>query len=277
MNIVFDFSDFGALVALVIPSLLVAGLLGILGGLVSTLVIQRDSSFAVHGISELSFAGASIALLVGFDITMGSIFGSLLAALIIGLVSGRAKSKNSITGVLMPFGLGIGILALSLYPGRAGNKFGLLTGSIVSIGDIKALTLFVLSGGILITLLFFWRRLLFASIDPAVAAARGVSLRAQSVIFMLVLGVVVAISIQVVGALLVLTLLVTPAAASARVTNSQLWGPLLAVIFGVTSAVGGMLLSLGAALPVSPFITTISFAIYLACVLISIVKKRVSK
>jgi zinc/manganese transport system permease protein len=91
---------------------------------------------------------------------------------------------------------------------------------------------------------------------------------------MLVLGISVAISVQIVGALLVLTLLVTPAASAARLTSSQLWGPLLAIIFGVISAVGGMLLSLGAALPVSPFITTVSFTIYLVCVVISVVRRR---
>ena len=275
MNLVFDFSDFGTLVALVSTSLVVAGLLGILGGLVSTLVVQRDASFAVHGISELSFAGASIALLSNIDVTFGAIGGSMLAALIIGLVSNKPKLRNSLTGVIMPFGLGIGILALSLYQGRAASKFGLLTGSIVSIGDTKATSLFILSGVILIILVFSWRRLLFASIDPAVAAARGVNLRVQSILFMAILGMAVAISVQIVGALLVLTLLVTPAAAAARVTNSQLWGPLLSVIFGVTSAVGGMLLSLGAALPVSPFITTVSFTIYIICLLISVIRKKV--
>jgi len=275
MNLVFDFSDFGTLVALVSTSLVVAGLLGILGGLVSTLVVQRDASFAVHGISELSFAGASIALLSNIDVTFGAIGGSMLAALIIGLVSNKPKLRNSLTGVIMPFGLGIGILALSLYQGRAASKFGLLTGSIVSIGDTKATPLFILSGVILIILIFNWRRLLFASIDPAVAAARGVNLRVQSILFMAILGMAVAISVQIVGALLVLTLLVTPAAAAARVTNSQLWGPLLSVIFGVTSAVGGMLLSLGAALPVSPFITTVSFTIYIICLLISVIRKKV--
>lgn len=275
MNLVFDFSDFGTLVLLVSTSLLVAGLLGILGGLVSTLVIQRDASFAVHGISELSFAGASIALLSSTDVTFGAIGGSMLAALIIGLVSNKPKLRNSLTGVIMPFGLGIGILALSLYQGRAASKFGLLTGSIVSIGDTKAAPLFILSGVILVILIFNWRRLLFASIDPAVAAARGVNLRVQSILFMAILGMAVAISVQIVGALLVLTLLVTPAAAAARITNSQLWGPLLSVIFGVTSAVGGMLLSLGAALPVSPFITTVSFTIYIICLLISLIRKKV--
>jgi len=271
---IFDFTDYALLLQLVLPSLLVALVLGVLGGLLSTVVIHRDSSFAVHGISELSFAGAAVFLLIGLDVVLGATVGSMLAALIIGISSTRSRSRNSMTAVLMPFGLGIGILALSLYPGRASSKFSLLTGSIVSIGDTKAITLLVISILILIALLFTWRRMLFASVDPQVAQARGVSLRIQSVIFMILLGLAIAVCIQVVGALLVLSLLVTPAAAAMRVTSSQFVGPLLAVLFAVTAAVGGMLLSLGSFLPVSPFITTVSFAIYIICFVIQRINQR---
>jgi len=271
---IFDFTDYALLLQLVLPSLLVALVLGVLGGLLSTVVIHRDSSFAVHGISELSFAGAAVFLLIGLDVVLGATVGSMLAALIIGISSTRSRSRNSMTAVLMPFGLGIGILALSLYPGRASSKFSLLTGSIVSIGDTKAITLLVISILILIALLFTWRRMLFASVDPQVAQARGVSLRIQSVIFMILLGLAIAVCIQVVGALLVLSLLVTPAAAAMRVTSSQFVGPLLAVLFAVTAAVGGMLLSLGSFLPVSPFITTVSFAIYIICFIIQKINQR---
>ena len=271
---IFDFTDYALLLQLVLPSLLVALVLGVLGGLLSTVVIHRDSSFAVHGISELSFAGAAVFLLIGLDVVLGATVGSMLAALIIGISSTRSRSRNSMTAVLMPFGLGIGILALSLYPGRASSKFSLLTGSIVSIGDTKAITLLVISILILIALLFTWRRMLFASVDPQVAQARGVNLRIQSVIFMILLGLAIAVCIQVVGALLVLSLLVTPAAAAMRVTSSQFVGPLLAVLFAVTAAVGGMLLSLGSFLPVSPFITTVSFAIYIICFVIQKINQR---
>ncbi|NBW73574.1 MAG: metal ABC transporter permease [Microbacteriaceae bacterium] len=198
----------------------------------------------------------------------------MLAALIIGISSTRSRNRNSMTAVLMPFGLGIGILALSLYPGRASSKFSLLTGSIVSIGDAKAITLLVISVLILTALLITWRRMLFASVDPQVAQARGVNLRLQSVLFMVLLGLAIAVCIQVVGALLVLSLLVTPAAAAMRVTSSQFLGPILAVSFAVTSAVGGMLLSLGSSLPVSPFITTVSFIIYIICFLIQKLNQR---
>ncbi len=271
---IFDFTDYALLLQLVLPSLLVALVLGVLGGLLSTVVIHRDSSFAVHGISELSFAGAAVFLLIGLDVVLGATVGSMLAALIIGISSTRSRSRNSMTAVLMPFGLGIGILALSLYPGRASSKFSLLTGSIVSIGDTKAITLLVISVVILIALLFTWRRMLFASVDPQVAQARGVSLGIQSLIFMILLGLAIAVCIQVVGALLVLSLLVTPAAAAMRVTSSQFVGPLLAVLFAVTAAVGGMLLSLGSSLPVSPFITTVSFAIYIICFVIQKINQR---
>lgn len=271
---IFDFSNYAELLQLVLPSLAVALVLGILGGLLSTVVVHRDSSFAVHGISELSFAGAAVFLLIGLDVVLGAAVGSMLAALIIGIVAGRARNRNSITAVLMPFGLGIGILALSLYPGRANSKFSLLTGSIVSMGDSKATVLLIISSLILIALLFTWRRMLFASIDPQVAQARGVNLKLQSVFFMVLLGLAIAVCIQVVGALLVLSLLVTPAAAAMRVTSSQFLGPLLSVIFAVTAAVGGMLISLGSTLPVSPFITTVSFLIYLICFVIQKVSKR---
>jgi zinc/manganese transport system permease protein len=271
---IFDFTDYGLLLQLVLPSLLVALVLGVLGGLLSTVVIHRDSSFAVHGISELSFAGAAVFLLVGLDVVLGAAIGSMLAALVIGTSSIRSRNRNSMTAVLMPFGLGVGILALSLYPGRASSKFSLLTGSIVSIGDSKAITLLVISVLILITLLITWRRMLFASVDPQVAQARGVNLRLQSVLFMVLLGLAIAVCIQVVGALLVLSLLVTPAAAAMRVTSSQFVGPLLAVLFAVTAAVGGMLLSLGSSLPVSPFITTVSFVIYVVFFLIQKLNQR---
>ncbi len=119
MSTLFDFSDYGALLALVSNSLIAGALLGLVGGLIGFFVMARDLPFAVHGISELSFAGAAGALLIGADVVTGSIVGSLIAALLIGLLGTRARERNSVIGVLMPFGLGLGILFLSLYPGRS--------------------------------------------------------------------------------------------------------------------------------------------------------------
>jgi zinc/manganese transport system permease protein len=263
--VLFDFSDYNELIPLVQNSLIAGLLLGLVGGLIGVFVMTRDMSFAVHGISELSFAGAAFALLLGYNVVGGSIIGSLIAALIIGYLGTKAKDRNSIVAVLMPAGLGLGILALALYEGRAANKFGLLTGQIVAVDDPQLASLVLICGFVLITLLFIWRPLTFASVDSEVAAARGVPTKALSIVFMLLLGLAVAASVQIVGALLVLSLLVTPAAAALRVSSSPILTPILSVVFAVTSVIGGILLALGAGLPISPYVTTVSFLIYLVC------------
>jgi zinc/manganese transport system permease protein len=265
LSALFDFTDYGDLLALVRNSLIAGAVLGIVGGLIGPFVMSRDLAFAVHGISELSFAGAAAALLFGVNVVAGSIGGSLLAALIIGVLGSRARERNSIVGVMMPFGLGLGILFLALYEGRAANKFGLLTGQIVSVDNPQLGLLLAIGAIVVVGLVIMWRPLTFSSVDPDVARARAVPVTTISIAFMVLLGLATAISIQIVGALLVLALLVTPAAAAMRVTSSPLVTPLLSVLFAVVSVVGGIMLSLGGALPISPFVTTISFAIYVVC------------
>jgi zinc/manganese transport system permease protein len=271
--VLFDFSDYGQLLPLVQNSLIAGALLGLLGGLIGIFVMTRDMSFAVHGISELTFAGAAFALLLGIDVLTGSVFGALAASLLIGVLGARARERNSIVAVLMPFGLGLGILALALYPGRAANKFGLLTGQIIAVDTPQLTSLIAIALVVIVALMLIWRPLTFASLDGEVAAARGVPTRALSLGFMILLGLSVAVSVQIVGALLVLSLLVTPAAAALRVTASQLLAPILSVVFAVVSVVGGILLSLGGGLPISPYVTTISFLIYLICRVVERVRR----
>jgi zinc/manganese transport system permease protein len=268
MDRLFDFSDYDLLIPLVQNSLIAGLLLGLMGGLIGVFVMTRDMSFAVHGISELSFAGAALALLFGLNIALGATAGSIVAAVIIAIMGSRAKDRNSIIAVLMPFGLGIGILALALYEGRAANKFGLLTGQIIAVDDPQVIWLIATSLVVVTALLFIWRPLSFASLDMEVAEARAVPTRALGIAFMMLLALAVAASVQVVGALLVMTLLVTPAAAALRLTSSPLLVPVLSVIFAVVSVVGGILLALGGGLPISPYVTTLSFAIYLLARLI---------
>jgi len=258
-------ADYGAILGLVSNSVWAGAILGLVGGLVGVFVMQRDMAFAVHGISELSFAGAAAALLIGVDVVTGSIVGSLVAAGLIGWLGARARDRNSVIGVLMPFGLGLGILFLSLYNGRSANRFSLLTGQIVSVQNAQLGWLIAISAVVLVALLLIWRPLRFDSLDPQSAAARGVPTIAVSLGFMLLLGLVVAVAVHIIGALLVMALLVTPAAAAMRVTSGPVSVPLLASVFGVVSAVGGILLAIMGTLPVSPYITTISFLIYLVC------------
>ncbi|MFF1820554.1 metal ABC transporter permease [Kribbella sp. NPDC058245] len=271
---IFNFSDYAELLPLLKNSIIACVVLGIMGGMIGVFVMMRDMAFAVHGVSELSFAGAAVSLLLGTSVVTGSLIGSLVAALLIGVLGSRARDRNSVTAVLMPFGLGLGILCLGLYHGRAANKFGLLTGQIVAIDDPQIKSLIIISSVVAIGLVVVWRPLLFASADADVAAARGVPVGLMSIVFMILLGLAVAVSVQIVGALLVLSLLVTPAAAALRVSASPLVVPLLSTAFALTASVGGILLAAGSSVPISPYITSISFAIYLVCRMIAAPRQR---
>jgi zinc/manganese transport system permease protein len=271
---VFSFQDYGELLVLVQNSIWAGAVLGVVGGLIGPFVVARNMPFAVHGISELSFAGASASLLLGVNVVTGSLVGSVIAALLIGVLGSRARDRNSIIAVLMPFGLGLGILCLALYKGRAANKFGLLTGQIVSVDNPQLTSLVVISAIVVVTLLVIWRPLMFSSVDPDVAAAAGVPVRTLAIVFMLALGLATAVSVQIVGALLVLSLLVTPAAAALRLTSHPVLVPVLSTVFAVVSVVGGILLAIGGGLPISPYVTTISFLIWVVCRVVGARKDR---
>ena len=270
----FNFEGYGELLALVRNSVIAGAVLGLTGGLVGVFVMARDLAFAVHAISELSFAGAAAGLLFGIGVVEGSLAGSLAAALLVGVLGSRARTRNSIIAVLMPFGLGLGILCLSLYSGRAANKFGLLTGQIVAVDNPRLTALLVICGIVVLGLLLVWRPLMFVSIDPQVAEARGVPSVALSIVFMLLLGMAVAVSVQIVGSLLVLSVLVTPAAAALRVSASPVLVPVLSTVFAVVAMVGGILLALGGTVPISPYVTTLSFLIYVVCRVVGGVRDR---
>lgn len=259
---VFVFERYGEVLVLLQNSLYAGALVGLVGGIIGTFVMMRDLAFAVHGVSELSFAGGAIALLAGTSIVTGSLLGSVIAALLIGLLGARSRAANSVVGVLMPFGLGLGILALSLYQGRSANQFALLTGQIVSVSEIQLVSNAILSIVVLAGLGLLWRPLSFASLDPAVAQARGLPIRGLSIVFMLLLGVAVALSVQIIGALLVLALLVTPAAAAMSLTASPGRVVVLSVVFAEAAMLGGTLLALGGSLPISPYVTTVSFLLW---------------
>lgn len=274
---IFSFEDYGALLALVQNSLIAGAVLGLIGGLIGVFVMQRDLAFAVHGVSEMSFAGAAAALLFGFNVVGGSLVGAIVAAALIGVLGAKARDRNSIIGVLMPFGLGLGILFLSLYDGRSANRFSLLTGQIISVDAPDLAWLIGICIAVFVVLLLVWRPLRFDSLDPASAAARGIPSNFVSIGFMLLLGAVVAVSVQIIGALLVMALLVTPAAAAMRLSSGPLAVPVLAAVFGFVSAVGGILLAIAGTLPVSPYITTISFFIYVVCRVVAWGRSRVAR
>jgi zinc/manganese transport system permease protein len=246
-------------------ALVAAALLGLMAGLIGPFIVMRQMSFAVHGSSELALTGAAFALLVGFQVGLGALIGSALAAALFGILGQRARERDSVIGVVLAFGLGLAVLFIHLYPGRTGTSFALLTGQIVGVGYSGLVMLSLVCLLVIVALATCYRPLLFATVDPEVAAARGVPVRALGIVFAALVGVVAAQAVQIVGALLVMSLLITPAAAAARVVGSPVAAIVASVVFAEFAAVGGIVLSLAPGVPVSVFVATISFLIYLFC------------
>lgn len=246
-------------------ALIAAALLALVAGLIGPFIVMRQMSFAVHGSSELSLTGAAFALLTGLNVGLGALAGSALAAILFGILGQRARERDSAIGVVMAFGLGLAVLFIHLYPGRSGTSFALLTGQIVGVGYSGLALLIVVAVLVVAVLIISYRPLLFATADPEVAAARGVPVRALGIVFAALVGVTAAQGVQIVGALLVMSLLITPAAAAARVFTTPVATIAASVVFAELAAVGGLLLSLAPGVPVSVFVTVISFVIYLIC------------
>jgi zinc/manganese transport system permease protein len=244
-------------------ALLAGGVVAIVSGAIGTFVVTRGASFAVHAISELGFTGAAGALVLGIDPVFGLLGGSLLVGAVLGVLSLRGRERDSAIGAVLAFGLGLGVLFLSLYQGYATEATNLLFGSIVGVSTRQLLGLTAVAAVVLGGIAAAYRPLLFASIDPEVAEARGVPVRALSVFTFLLLALTTAEAIQVVGVLLVLTLVITPAAAAQRLTANPATAILLSIVIALVATEGGILLSLAQPWPTSTFISSISFAFYL--------------
>jgi len=245
--------------------LLAAAVLGLVSGVLGPLIIMRRMAFAVHGTAELAFTGAAAALLLGVSVEYGSLIGAVIAALLLALLGGESRERDSVIGAVLSFGLGVGVLLLWLHEGRAANKFGLLVGQVISV-DSANLRVFAVSGAVVLGVLaVIYRPLLFASVDPVVAASRGVPVRFVTPMFALLLGIATALGVQTVGVLLVIAMLVTPAAAACRVTSSPLLATVLSIVFAEVAVLGGIVLSLAPGAPISAFVTTIAFTIYVLC------------
>lgn len=247
-------------------------LLGVVSGALAPLIVMRKMSFAAHATGELALMGAAAALLLGVSVTTGAIVGAILAAVVLALLG--LKEQDATVGVVLAFGMGLSVLFIYLYPGRTSEAYALLTGQIVGVSGASLGVLAVLAVLVVAVVAWLWRPLLFATVDPVMAAASGVPVKLLAAVFAVLIGVVASQGVQIVGALLLLALLITPGAAAVRVTSNPLVAVALSACFAVVAAVGGLILSLEPGLPVSPFVTSISFAIYLVCRVIGWVRDR---
>ena len=246
-------------------ALLAAALVAVSCGLIGPFVVTRGMSFAVHGTAELAFTGAAAGLIVADNPVAGALAGSLVVAALIATLGARPRERDSAIGTILAFGMGIGVLLLGFYRGFATAATNILFGNIFGVSGSQLLILVAIGVVVVAVMAIWYRPLLFASIDPEAAEARGVPVRRLGLMFLVVLALTVTGAAQVVGTLLVLSLAITPAAAAQRLSASPLVVAALSVIFAVAAADGGLLASFGASnIKASVFITSVSFAIYLA-------------
>jgi zinc/manganese transport system permease protein len=229
-------------------------------------VVLRAQAFAGHALSHIGFAGATGAALIGVSALTGTYIFTILSALGMGFLGKRIQGRDVEIGMILSFALGLGILFLKLYTANASEAVGILFGSILSVtsGDLVLCILTAVVTIILLIILF--RPLLFASVDPEVAEARGVPVQFLSVFFMILLAMTVTDAILVVGVLLVFALLVAPAATAQHITKRPLTTILLSVVLGLLFTWGGMFLALFMHGPVSFFIAGLASVTYLLAV-----------
>lgn len=244
-------------------------LIAIITGVLGYFVVLRAQAFSAESLTDIGFAGATGAVLVGVSSLVGMLIFTLLAAFGMGALGRRIKGRDIEVGMILSFALGLGVLFLRIYSSSATETVGVLFGSILSVTQADVILSLVLGIGVLISLIIIFRPLLFASIDPEVAEGRGVPVQLISIIFMLLLAVTVAEAIQVVGILLVFALIIAPAASAQHLARKPLSAIILSVIFALLFTWGGLMLSLLGRFPVSFYIATISTATYFISIGIS--------
>lgn len=267
-NLIWDFQQLTSY-PFMVNALEAGTIVAVMAGVVGWFMVVRRQAFAGHTLSVMAFPGAAGALLIGLSAAAGYFLFSGLAALAIGATSGTRTHggrihESAVTGAVQALGLACGFLFLSLYKGLLANYEGLLFGSFLGITRGQVLALAVVAVLAVGLLAIAGRPLLFASLDESVARARGVPVRALGICFLLLLGLAVAETAQITGALLVFALLVAPPATAQLLTARIGASLVLSVVLGVLVTWTGVALAYFYGYPAGFYITTVAFAVYVA-------------
>jgi zinc/manganese transport system permease protein len=247
-----------------VQNALIAGTLAaILGAIVGYFVIIRNAGFAAHALSHIGFAGAAGAAVLGLSPLEGMLLLTVGSGLFMGAAGDKVHRNDLAIGMVLSMSLGLGTLFLSLYSSFAGQAKAILFGNIFGVAPGQIFEMVLLSLLSLSGLALFSRRLLFSSTQPRLAEARGLSLPGLSMAFMAVLAISVTLASQVVGILLVFTLVIAPAGIALRLCRSFWSGILVAVVLGVIAVWVGILLDCLTGYPATFWITALFFLIYL--------------
>ncbi|MDA8387105.1 MAG: metal ABC transporter permease [Nitrospiraceae bacterium] len=239
-------------------------LVAVVAGFIGYFLATRGLIFAGHALSHIGFAGAAGALVLGVDPIFGLFLFTISAGIGMGVTGKDFREEDMNIGIIMILMLGLGALFISLYAGYAGRAYSILFGTILGISGTEVLVTVIFGTAVCAVLSAVFRPLLFASIDPGAAEARGVPVRLLGVIFLVLVAVAVSMSAVVVGILFVFTLLVGPAATAMRISRKPGAAIALSVALALAYTWLGIFLAAVSSWPVSFYISAIAFAAYAA-------------
>lgn len=241
-----------------------ASIVAIVAGCSGYFLVLRSQAFAGHALAHVGFTGATGAVLIGVAPLWGFLVVTACGGVGMALLGERLEGRDVAIGIVLAVSLGLGLLFLHFFTSYAVQATALLFGNLLGVDAATLRTLAVLAAVSLAGLALISRPLLFASLQPELAEAKGVSPRLVSVLFLLIVAVATAESAQIVGVLLVFALLIAPAAAAQRLTSRVGSGVLLAVVIGLLISWGGLALAYYTDWPSSFWITALGGAAYLA-------------
>jgi len=241
-----------------------SGAAAILAGTVGFFLVLRGQTFAGHALSHVGFTGATGAVLFGLSPLAGLVGFTFVSGIGMGLFGEKLAERDVAIGMMLSLALGLGLLFLHFYTTGATQAAALLFGNVLGVDDSALMTMGLMTLGSLLALAVIVRPLIFASLQSELAEARGVPLRFVSVAFLAIVGVAVAECSQIVGVLLVFTLMVGPAAAAQNFSRRLGGGVLLAAGLALGEAWGGLTLAFYTDWPTSFWITALSGLVYLA-------------
>jgi zinc/manganese transport system permease protein len=250
------------------------GIVAVTAGAVGFFLVLRNLTFAGHALSHVGFAGATGSVLIGIGALWGLLAFTVAAAVAMGLIGDRLRNRDVAVGIVLALALGFGVLFLSLYTSSASEATAILFGNLLAVGTGTCFVLAGLSAATLLALAIMSRPLLFASLAPELAEAKGVSLRLVSVMFLVIVAVAVAEAAQVVGVLLVFALMVGPAAAAQRLGFRLGVSLALAVGLALCETWAGIALAYSTDWPTTFWIVLLSCLFYFACLGISLAAGR---
>jgi zinc/manganese transport system permease protein len=247
-------------------------IVAVVAGIVGYFVVLRRSSFAAHALAHVGFAGAAGAVLFGIDPIIGLLVFTSGGGITMALLGRRAAHRDVQIGTVLAFMLGLGVLFISLYSGYATEAYSILFGEILGISSNDVIVTLVVSLVILFSTAIVYRPLLFASLDEDVAEAKGLPMLSLGIIFMLLVAVATSVAVQVVGVLLIFSLMVTPAAIAQRFAKRPQQGIMISVFIALIATWFGLFISFYEPYPVSFFITSIVFILYILTLIVQRIK-----